>query len=324
MSKKLEQAKDLVDEIAARSSIGMTIEEMANFCGVSRRTAERLRATISDSIVELVDIKGEDNLKHWFIVDKFSSAFSMPSASELAALENEIKFLRESNNQSRSKLLSSLLGKINGNLEQKTRDRAMIDVEALNKYQRIYVPAGPTIEAANETFSIIQNAILMGRMVEFEYYSENYDTPKWRRIIPYGLIHGSISYLIGDFLKGNFGAHTYRIDKMKEVKLSDEIGYPPEDFNLDEFMSQSFGLWQGEVYNIKLLALPCGAQKAKNWRFHKYQSLTENQDGSVTIEFQASGLYELALHLCSWVGELKIIAPKELRDEINDIQAWKF
>ena len=324
MSKKLEQIKALADEIAARSSTGMTIEEMANFCSVSRRTAERLRATISDSLVYLQARNGEDNQKHWHIVDKFSSAFSMPNANELAALESEIKYLRESNNSARGNLLSSLLGKINGNLEQKTRDRAMIDVEALNKAQRIYVPAGPAIKTANEIFSIIQNAILMGRLIEFDYIKEEFVDPIWRRIIPFGLIYGAVSYLVGAMPDGKNLVRTYRLDKMLSVKLSEKTGYPPEDFDLDDYMAQSFGMWQGEVYEIELLALPHAAQKAKNWRFHKTQTINESKDGSVAIKFQSSGLYELALHLCSWAGDMKITAPQELRDEMEEIQNAEF
>ena len=58
---------------------------------------------------------------------------------------------------------------------------------------------------------------------------------------------------------------------------------------------------------IKLRILPHAAGKGRNWRFHPNQVLTECEDGSLLIEFEASGLYELAVHLCGWAGEINII-----------------
>src|ERR1035438_8615065 len=43
----------------------------------------------------------------------------------------------------------------------------------------------------------IQSAILSGRCVEFDYLPDSAADPSWRRIVPYGLIHGAITYLLG-------------------------------------------------------------------------------------------------------------------------------
>ncbi|MBN8649002.1 MAG: WYL domain-containing protein [Caulobacterales bacterium] len=323
MSKAIEKFIDLLNQITSRAD-GMTIEEIMEFSKISRRTAERMRDTIDTSLIPLEAIDLGDNRKHWRAAGNLVTRWlSIPNANELSALENEIVSLRNSNNEARALVLQGLLGKITALLNDKARDKAQNDAELLNKSQRIYVPAGPAIKAEKEIFKNIQDAILMGRMIEFEYFTEHYEAPKWRRIIPYGIIYGSISYVHGEMPNSKHGAHTYRIDKMSDVRISDEIGYAPEDFDLDEYMSQSFGLWQGAPSKIKLLALPHAAQKALNWRFHPKQKLTETKDG-VLIEFEASGLYELALHLCSWAGEIKILEPQELRDEMTEIQSAEF
>ena len=45
--------------------------------------------------------------------------------------------------------------------------------------------------------SMSQHAIMAGMTIEFDYKAEGKDASEWRRIIPYGLVHGSLSYLIG-------------------------------------------------------------------------------------------------------------------------------
>ena len=322
MSKKLDQVLELLSEIAG-SGDGMTIDEMATFCGVSRRTAERMRDSINYSIIELKP-EEDGNHKRWKISGKLGNWFTLPTALELAALSAEIESLKKANQPARAELLSSLLKKITSSLDQRARDRTSPDLEALANAQRVFVPAGPAVRVRPETISTIQHAIMANQMLEFKYQSDWQDEPIWRRVIPYGLVHGSINYLIAAIPNNKRGPHTYRLDRMTEVFLSDKYAAPPKDFNLENWMSQSFGMWQGEVSDIKLHVLPHAADKAKNWRFHSKQSITECEDGSVMVEFQAGGLRELAIHLCGWAGDLKIISPNELREEILEIQKAKF
>ena len=73
---------------------------------------------------------------------------------------------------------------------------------ARSSYDRLFVPAGPGVPVAPEVLAAAQQAIMAGTMLEFDYRAEGRDAAEWRRVIPYGLVHGALSYLIGK-LPGN-------------------------------------------------------------------------------------------------------------------------
>lgn len=315
---KIENVIELLDYLAETSE-GISLEEIMDKFSISRRTAERLRDTIDFQIVELEAIETGNRIKKWRIAGKLSPTFFTPSAKEIAALVAEIKSLEENGQSGRADSLSKLYSKITKAIDDKARSAKMPSVKALKNAQKVFMPAGPAVNIPAETFATIQQAIIEKRMIEFYYKADYFDEPKWRCVIPYGLVHGAISYLIAMIPDNEHGPATYRLDRIKEIKLSDRSGSPPEDFNLSEWMSQSFGMWMGETEQIKLRILPHAAEKGRNWRFHPKQTLTDCDDGSLLVEFEASGLYELAVHLCSWAGEVKILAPQALKEELYTI-----
>lgn len=298
---------------------GLTLDEMAQHVGVNRRTAERMR----DVIMMHFDLEpmSEGRTKRWRIAGKLGRMFTKPTPTELAALQAEVDGYRRSSQDAQAEVLASLLHKIRGALDGPTRTRTAPDLEALTRAQRIFIPAGPGIPIAAETLAAVQQAIMAGMMLEFDYQAEGKDDAEWRRVIPYGLVHGSISYLIGKLPERDDPPVFYRLDRMAAVKVSDRQGTVPVDFEIDQWMSKSFGIWRGKEYEIELKALPEAAELAKQWRFHPQQSLYEEADGSLIITFKADGLRELAMHLCTWSGSILPVRPTELIDELQTISA---
>lgn len=313
---KLDRLLSLVHALVDEPE-GLTLDDMAQHVGVNRRTAERMR----DVIMMHFDLEpiSEGRTKRWRIAGKLGRMFTKPTPIELAALQAEVGGYRRSSQDAQADILESLLHKVRGALDGPTRTRTAPDVEALAQAQRIFIPAGPGIPISPETLSIAQQAIMAGMMLEFDYRAEGKEEAEWRRVIPYGLVHGAISYLIGKLPEREAPPVFYRLDRMTGVKVSDRAGIIPADFDVDQWMSKSFGIWQGDEYEIELRANPEVADLARQWRFHSRQVLRDEPDGSLHISFRAGGLKELAIHLCLWTGSIIPIQPKELVEELNFI-----
>ena len=99
---------------------------------------------------------------------------------------------------------------------------------------------------------------------------------------------------------------------MSEVRASETSGCAPDDWDLDGWMAQSFGVWREEDHDVVLRVLPSGVERARSWRFHPAQSVIE-EDQSLVIRFRAGGLREIAEHVFSWGGEVVIEGPEALR-----------
>lgn len=312
---KLDRLLTLAHGLAERAE-GMTLDEMAELLEVNRRTAERMRDVIANHFD--LEVIQDGRSKHWRIAGRLGRMFTKPTATELATLDEEINALRSSGQNARADVLAALLAKVQSALDLSARARIGPDVEALNIAQRIFVPAGPGIPVPRETFAAIQQAIMAGVMVEFRYQADGRPLPEWRRVTPYGLVQGPLSYLIGK-MPGENRPMLYRLDRMTTVEASNRIAEKEPDFDIDEWMSRSFGIWQGEIYPVLLRVLPHAANRARQWRFHRHQVAEQLEDGGLRIQFTAGGLRELAQHLCSWAGDIVIESPAELQREYIEI-----
>lgn len=307
---KLDRILALVHALSETND-GLTLDEMASQVGVNRRTAERMRDVIAQHFD--VDEIVEDKRKRFVIRDSLRRAFTRPTPAEIAALQTEVHALQKAGQSDRASPLASLLAKVRSTFDDRERRRLEPDLDALARIQRSMVGPGPQAVVDPATMAAAQSAILAGTCLEFDYVAEDRAEPRWRRIIPFGLVHGPVTYLIGKMPDSDREPALYRLDRMSEVRLSDRLGCAPEDWNIDSWLSRSFGIWRDDPRDVVLLVRPEGAAKALNWRFHPSQMVSELGDGSLRISFTSGGLRELAEHLFQWAGDLVIEGPEELK-----------
>lgn len=311
---KLDRLLTLVNALHDTSD-GLTLDDMAEVIGADRRTAERLRDVIRlhFDLEELAD----DRRKRFRITGSLRRVFTRPTAAEIAALQHSAAAARRSG-AAQAALLESLAEKVRGALDDREKLRLDPDLEPLARLQRYHVPAGPALEIPHDILAQVQGAIMTGSCVEFDYLKEGASEPGWRRVIPVGLIHGPVTYLIGQMPDSDRAPVPYRLDRMSEVRISNQPGCASGDWDLDLWMSQSFGIWREDGHNIVLQVCREGAARALKWRFHPGQQMVEEEDGSLLVRFHSGGLRELADHLFTWGGEVRIVEPDELREVMRE------
>ena len=299
----------------SESTDGLTLDDMAEVLGQGRRSAERARDVIAlhFDLDELVD----GPRKRFRIVDSLRRHFTRPSAEEIAALRSEVESLRPGGGMQFHEL-RSLLAKVQSSFDDREKRRIEPDLEELLKRQRSYVGPGPIAEIDPKTSRAIMDAIMSGLCIEFEYQAAGATEPQWRRVSCAGLLNGPISYLAGFIPGTNRSPALYRVDRMIDARLSDDIAGVPDGFDLDEWLAEGFGIWRETAREVVLRILPHGAARARSWRFHPKQELEEQGDGGLLIRFRAGGLREMAEHLFQWAGELVIEAPEELKDVMSE------
>jgi len=299
----------------ADSVDGLTLDDMADVLGQKRRSAERARDLISLHF-DLDEIE-DGRRKRFRIRDSLRRHYVRPNATELAALQAEIA-AAENTGSPRADILGALLAKLRASLDDKEKLRIDPDFSELARLQRTLVGPGAITNVSPLNLVAVTQAIMAGKCIEFEYLREDDEEPVWRRVIPHGLLHGTVSYLVGAFPVGGYGLVTYRLDRMSNARVSDKIGAAAEDFDLDEWLAGSFGMFRDSTYEIQLRVLPGSVARAKAWRFHPAQTFEDQPDGSALIQFATGGLQELANHLFCWAGEIVIEGPQELRETMEE------
>ncbi len=294
----------------AGSAEGLTLDEMAQNLDVGRRTAERMRDAVWAAFPQMEAID-DPPTKRFRIPSGLDGLFQTPTAEELAALRTAADSYKASGAENRASSLYALEAKLLSALRGSARRRVAPDVEALVQAETIAIHAGPRPFEDAAVLAEIRTAIKGLSALSFRY--EGGSTPgRTREVTPLGVLFGRSNYLVA--LEGKGGKpRSWRLDRMSDLKALDKPAPPPEDFSLQAFADESFGIYHDEIQDVVLRIKKSRAEDALRWRFHATQAVTQEEDGSVTVTFRAGGMRELSWHLFTWGGDIEIIAPEALK-----------
>jgi predicted DNA-binding transcriptional regulator YafY len=297
----------------AGSAEGMTLDEMTEELGVARRTVERMRDALWDLFPAMEELPDPPH-KRYRIPGGLDGFFQAPTTGELVELNKAADNLRANGAHSRAAALSSLEHKVRAAIRGPVLRRIIPDIEALVRAETIAVQAGPRPFEDEKVIAMVRQAVMAMQTLRFQYEGGSRPGDE-RDVAPYGLMFGRANYLVAAEL-GSSEPRNYRLDRINNLEILDKPAPVPADFNLQDYAARSFGIFQGDVYDIILRVLPSSAREAMAWRFHPTQLLEPQEDGSVIVRFTASGLRELSWHLFTWRDEIEIVSPESLRSII--------
>jgi predicted DNA-binding transcriptional regulator YafY len=301
--------------LLASSAEGMTLDEMSGSMGVSRRTAERMRDAVREAFPQMEEVEDPPTLR-FRIPSGLDGIFQAPTADEFAALRAAAENFRNVGAAARANALGSLEQKVLSAMRAGVRRKLAPDLEALLEAQTITVHAGPRPFEDETVLGTVRDAIMSLRRLRFKY--DGGTTPgREREVTPFGLLFGRTNYLVA--AEGvSVEPRTWRLDRVREIKVSPTPGARPADFTMQAFAERSFGIYQDAVEEVVLRIHPHGAAEAMGWRFHPTQKLEPQPDGSVIASFRAAGMREIAWHLFTWGDKLEIMAPERLKTMMRE------
>ncbi len=284
--------------------LGVTIQEIQQEFNVSRRTAERMRESITNIFPQIDELESNDRVKHWGFTGGYLNEIIVFTPEELANLE---KLKEKQIFEDKAKLLDSTINKIKA-LSRKSYNKIENVLEILLQTEGYAVHQTPKHNIDNKVLDIIRESMKSNKKITATYSNKN------KTISPYGLVYGEKIYLIAREEEKGPDPYNYLLHKFKDVKLTDQT-FNKGDFNLKEFSEKSFGVYQGNVQEVKLQFEKETADEVLSYHFHPTQKVKQNDDGTVNVKFKASGDYEILWHLFKWGTSVKIISPKSLKNK---------
>jgi predicted DNA-binding transcriptional regulator YafY len=163
----------------------------------------------------------------------------------------------------------------------------------------------------------ISDAVLQRRVVEITYYTMSRKKETQRKVAPYKIwFYNGGFYLIGH-CRWRDGVRIFAVERIKKIHLTDDTFEVPEEFDVDEFMRGSFGVYQGKPVNVRILFSAGIAEYIKEKIWHETQKLHDNPDGSVLFEANVACTKEIKAWVMRWGAKAIVLEPEELRDEIR-------
>lgn len=311
---RYERVKDILD-LAVRmqaSRSGVTIDEIMQQFAISRKTAERFRDTVDWAFGPLELVASDDRKNHWRLRSDELAGIVILNAEDLVILTNSADALLRSGLDVLAKRLDNVDTKLRAAQHRRRRERIDSDLEALAQAEGLAMRPGPRQPIDSELLSLLREAILTTRKVEFSYLGRESGKRSKQRIEPYGLLYGTRPFLVG---KSSLGEEPWlwRIGNMSEARLTDEKFEHDPEFDLQAFARRSFGAFQEKPVQVELRFREDAAADAATFLFHPNQSIEQYEDGTLTVRFKAGGISEMCWHLVTWGDSVKVVRPAWLR-----------
>jgi predicted DNA-binding transcriptional regulator YafY len=149
------------------------------------------------------------------------------------------------------------------------------------------------------------------------YYTMSRRKVTQRKVAPYKLwFYNGTFYLIGH-CRSRKEIRIFAVDRIKMLNLTGERFEVPADFNADDFMKASFGVFQGQPVHVRLHFSPDAAGYIKEKVWHDSQKISEQKDGSVILEVDVAGTREIKRWVLRWGSQVQVLEPDALREEIR-------
>lgn len=295
--------------LLASTAEGLSLDELGERLGESRRTVERMRDAVRQVFPQM-EVLDDPPRRRFRIPAGLDSLFQTPTAEELAALRRASESFGAQKLDASANALRSLERKLLSSLRGQARRRLAPDVEALVEAEAIAVNPGPRPFEDERLLAVVREAILSGRALAFDYHGGG-SPGRRREVTPYGILFGRSNYLVA---AETDEARKWRMDRMRNVEISPRVASRPADFSLQAYAEESFGIYRDEIQDVVLVIAAERADDALGWRFHRNQTLEPQSDGSVRVSFRAAGMLELAWHLFTWGDAVRVVGPDMLRE----------
>ena len=163
----------------------------------------------------------------------------------------------------------------------------------------------------------VSEATTQKKCIEIDYYTMSRNKKTRRTVAPY-----KIWFFDGTFyLIGNCGLREdiriFAMDRIQNFELTNETFEMPKDFNVDDFMKSSFGIFHGERVRVRIWFAADIAAYIRERTWHETQDIETLQDGSIIFEAEVAGIAEIKFWILKWGAKAKVLKPESLRVEIR-------
>lgn len=292
---------------------GVTVQELARELHVAEKTIRRDLAMFARTGFPLREETGEHGQKFWrlkyphdapgisFNVDEALALYlgrrlldPLSSTHVAGALQNAFRKIRAAVGRGALAYLDKLAGAVHVTLGGASdyRERSAL----LDDLLRAIVDRKATL--------ITYRPLRATEPVEYDVH-------------PYGLItHKQSLYLVA-WSRDSEQIRTFKLDRFASVEVTSFDFQRPDDFDLQQFLAGSFGVFQGDGdVQVQIRFSSTVARYVQEGRWHASQKLTPQRDGSLRAEFELSSTEEIKRWVLSFGAHAIVLEPENLRQEI--------
>ncbi|MBI5359570.1 MAG: transcriptional regulator [Planctomycetes bacterium] len=298
---------------------GITAEELGSELGYSKRTIYRDLQVLKDAGFPLENEKIEGRIK-WRLGMGYKT-FNVPlTYTELMALCFSKNLLAALDGTLLKTGVDSAMEKITNSLPEETAD-FVFETE-----QTLVPKINPcrNYKGSVDVMDNLLNAARRKNKCRITYRAEGHKRPD-DKFHPYALTyHNGQMYCVG-FSELRNAVRTFSLHHIKKVnelgeKFAMEKGRDGADFNVNEYLDESFGIWhEGTVEDVALRFSKEYAGWIQERAWHPTQKFRNLPNGELEMTMHVSGMNDIIRWLLPMGDNARVLKPKKLADEIVGI-----
>ena len=189
---------------------------------------------------------------------------------------------------------------------------------ALKHRDKIILSEAPT---GVENVQIILEAIDQGKGIECEYYSFNRKTVKHQLLIPYFLRTWEQRwYLAAEPDNHHHGISIFALERMEDIKLTEDIMHPSNKITAEEYFDGSFGVNHSDNQKPETIRIKVYGAQVEYIRalpIHESQKEVETTSEWSIFEYRLIPCYNFYQQLLWHREKLEVIEPSAIREELK-------
>ena len=255
-----------------------------------------------------------DGKNLWSVLDTIKHRIPIPfSFSELMALYFSRDMLKVFQGTFIFESLESLFQKIKTTLPEES----LRYLENVGQTLHVGIRPYKEYDRFKEIIRGANDAARERKRVEIAYFAMSRGKESKRKVDPYRIwFFNGTFYMVG-YCHLRREVRIFALDRIKMLHQTGESFDVPDDFDLEDFMGQSFGVYRGETEKVKIRfsADIAGYIKEKIW--HESQKVTSRKDGSLILEAEVAGIDEIRFWVMTWGAGAEVLEPASLRERIQ-------
>jgi predicted DNA-binding transcriptional regulator YafY len=110
---------------------------------------------------------------------------------------------------------------------------------------------------------------------------------------------------------------TFALERFRQLRVTDDTFEPPADFDLDDYLAGSFGLFRGQPVKVALRFSRSVARYVVERQWHPSQQAAPHLTGELDLSLQVPICPELTRWVLSYGKDVEVLAPQSLRAAIR-------
>ncbi|HLV10602.1 MAG TPA: YafY family protein [Halanaerobiales bacterium] len=164
----------------------------------------------------------------------------------------------------------------------------------------------------------IEEAIKNRKILSINYYSLSSEHSSMRKVAPYSIAYkNGACYLIA-YCHNRREIRLFRVDRIENLEISDEIYREDRDFNIDEYLKNTWGIERSDrEFRVVLVFKGKAARLVEEMVWHPSQQIIKMKNGGLRFEVTTGSMTEIKSWILGYGSEVEVIRPPELKEEIR-------